>query len=242
MEHNEDILNKIKSNIRDFYRLISIEKSSSVKDKYSITYICLEYYNNEPRFTIESELLDLKVEVRDSLIDFILKQNKEELSSFDVESIIYTEEQQKKLEELRNPEQQSFFTKLNKYDYRRLVEVKKEYSKSFEIGDPVHYNGHYGIITFKHQYKGGNQLWSVKVGDTEHRYVDGVLFRKRVIEDISNIPIDKELNKLSTERLLKMYKRTLKFNRGIGNSKIKRILNEREHVQKGETKIIKHLH
>lgn len=237
MEHNENILNKIRSNIKDFWRLISIEKSKVKDDKYyDITYISLEYYNNKPQFTIECEILDIKAEVRDSLIDFILKTDKEELPSFDVESIIYTQEQQKRLEELRTP------TKQYKFDYRQVIEAKKEYSKSFEIGDPVHYNGYFGIITFKHQYRGGNQLWSVKVGDTEHRYVDGVCLRKRKKEDLTNIPIDKKLDKLSTERLLKMYKRSLFINQGRGNLKIKRILNEREHIQKGETKVINHKH
>ena len=57
---------------------------------------------------------------------------------------------------------------------------------------------------------------------------------KRIPEKI-NIPIDKELDKLSTEKLLAMYKAMRKRNRGRGDMKIKAILNQREHIQKGET-------
>jgi hypothetical protein len=59
----------------------------------------------------------------------------------------------------------------------------------------------------------------------------------RNIEDLSYIPIDKKLDKLDTERLLKMYKRYLKVNKGLSNKKIKRILIERENLNKVENTI-----
>ena len=68
------------------------------------------------------------------------------------------------------------------------------------------------------------------------------LLRKRMIEDLSKIPIEKNLNKLSTERLLKMYKTGMKRNRGMGSERIKRILNDREHIKNGESKTIIHPH
>ena len=107
----------------------------------------------------------------------------------------------------------------------------------FEVGDRVHYNHYKGVITFKHTEKDSSkeQRWTVKVNDTEYRYVYGTSIRKRKVEDLSHIPIDKELDKLSTEKLLKIFRKTRV--RGVGNVKIKRILYDREHFQKGETKI-----
>jgi hypothetical protein len=236
MEYGENILKRIKSAIgRQFHKLVSIEKFDELNHK--VVYIEFDYtYTNKPHFSIKHAFFDFKVDLRDSRIDLLLS-NKEDLEeTFDVESIIYSEEQRKVLDRLR----QSYIE--NNCAYRILEEVKIEYSKSFNVGDTVYYNNYHGIITFKHQYKSGNQLWSVKTGDTEHRYVKGTLLRKRKVKDLSSIPIDKELDRLSTEKLLKMYKRSLVRNRGIGDRRIKRILNEREHVQKGETKIINHLH
>jgi hypothetical protein len=237
MEYGENILKRIKSAIgRQFHKLVSIEKFDELNHK--VIYIELDYnpYTNTPHFSIKHAFFDFKVELRDSRIDFLLS-NKEDLEeTFDVESIIYSEEQRKVLDRLRQSDIE------NKFAYRILEEVKIEYSKSFNVGDTVYYNNYHGIITFKHQCKSGNQLWSVKTVDTEHRYVKGTLLRKRKVKDLSNIPIDKELDRLSTEKLLKMYKRSLVRNQGSGDLKIKRILNEREHVQKGETKIINHSH
>jgi hypothetical protein len=238
MEYSENILKRIKSALgRQFHRLVSIEKFDKLNHK--VIYIELDYnpYTNEPRFSIKHAFFDFKVDLRDSLIDFLLSSKKEDLEqTFDVEGIIYSEEQRRVLDKLRKSDSET------KSAYKILEDTKIEYSKSFNIGDTVYYNNYHGIITFKHQYVKGNQLWSIKAGETEHRYVKGTLLRKRKVEDLSNIPIDKELDKLSTEKLLKMYKRSLVKNKGIGNKKIKRILNEREHVQKGETKIINHEH
>lgn len=238
MEYGEKILKRIKSAIgRKFHKLVSIEKFDELNHK--VTYIELDYnYINKPQFSIMHAFFDFKVELRDSRIDFLLT-NKEENDeeTFDVENIIYSDEQRKIIEKLRQTNSQY------KSAHDILEEVKIEYSKSFNVGDTVYYNNLHGIITFKHNYKKGNQqLWSVKTGDTEHRYVMGTLILKRNVKDLSNIPIDPELNKLSTEKLLKMYKRSLARNKGIGDRKIKRILNEREHVQKGVTKIITNVH
>jgi hypothetical protein len=57
-------------------------------------------------------------------------------------------------------------------------------------------------------------------------------------EDLSKIEVDKELNKLSTLKLLKMYKKSLKRGRGLGNKKIKRILYDREDISNREIKKI----
>lgn len=238
MEYSENILKRIKSALgRQFHRLVSIEKFDELNHK--VVYIELGYnpYTNEPHFSIKWAFFDFKVDLRDSRIDFLLSNKKEDLEeTFDVEGIIYSEEQRKMLERLRQSDSET------KSTYKILEDTKIEYSKSFDVGDTVYYNNYHCIITFKHQYEKGNQLWSVKTGDTEHRYVKGTLLRKRKVEDLSSIPIDKELDRLSTEKLLKMYKRSLFRNKGMGDKRIKRILNEREHVQKGETKIVNHWH
>lgn len=56
-------------------------------------------------------------------------------------------------------------------------------------------------------------------------------------KSLSHIKVDKELDKLSTDKLLKMYRRRMKLNKGVVDVTIQRILQDREHIQKGETKI-----
>lgn len=235
MEYGENITNRIKSSLRGFHKLLSIEKFDDLNHK--VYYVKIDYYNNEPRFTIEHAFFDLKVELREARINSILKEKESiDIDAFDVESIIYTEEQIKRLSDIRNK-------KICLNFHEELNSVKIDYSKSFKVGEPVYYNGHHGIITFKHQYtKETIQLWSVKIGEAEHRYIKGSILRKRMIEDLSKIPIDENLNKLSTERLLKMYKAGMKRNRGMGSERIKRILNDREHIKNGESKTIIHPH
>ena len=228
-------MNRIKSALYGFHKLLSIEKFDELNHK--VYYVKIDYYNNVPRFTIEHAFFDFKVELREARINSILKEKGSiDIDTFDVESIIYTEEQLKRLSDIRN-------VKICPNFHKEFKSVKIDYSMSFKVGEPVYYNGYHGIITFKHQYtKETIQLWSVKIGETEHRYVKGSVLRKRMIEDLSKIPIDEKLNKLSTERLLKMYKAGMKLNRGNGDEKIKRILNEREHIKKGESKTIIHPH
>jgi hypothetical protein len=235
MEYGENIMNRIKSALYGFHKLLSIEKFDDLNHK--VYYIKIDYYNNEPRFTIDYAFFDFKVELREARINSILKEKGSiDIDTFDVESIIYTEEQLKRLSDIRN-------VKICPNFHEEFKSVKIDYSMSFKVGEPVYYNGYHGIITFKHQYtKETIQLWSVKIGETEHRYVKGSVLRKRMIEDLSKIPIDENLNKLTTERLLKMYKASMKLNHGNGDEKIKRILNEREHIKKGESKTIIHPH
>lgn len=235
MEYSENIMNRIKSALYGFHKLLSIEKFDELNHK--VYYVKIDYYNNVPRFAIDHAFFDFKVELREARINSILKEKGSiDIDTFDVESIIYTEEQLKRLSDIRNE-------KICPNFHEEFKSVKIDYSMSFKVGEPVYYNGYHGIITFKHQYtKETIQLWSVKIGETEHRYVKGSVLRKRMIEDLSKIPIDEKLNKLSTERLLKMYKAGMKLNRGNGDEKIKRILNEREHIKKGESKTIIHSH
>ena len=238
MEYGENIMNRIKSALYGFHKLLSIEKFDDLNHK--VYYVKIDYYNNEPRFNIEHAFFDFKVELREARINSILKDKEYlDIDTFDVESIIYTEEQIKKLSDIRA---EKVNICCNNF-HEELKSIKIDYSKSFKVGEPVYYKGYHGIITFKHQYtKETIQLWSVKIGETEHRYVKGSVLRKRMIEDLSKIPIDENLNKLTTERLLKMYKASMKLNHGNGDEKIKRILNEREHIKKGESKTIIHPH
>jgi hypothetical protein len=245
MEYGENIMNRIKSALYGFHKLLSIEKFDDLNHK--VYYVKIDYYNNEPCFLVEHAFFDFKVELREARINSILKEKGSiDIDTFDVESIIYTEEQIKRLSDIRSTQAAGRGLRCSNF-YEELKSVKIDYSKSFKVGEPVYYNGHHGIITFKHNRyvkhaKETIQLWSVKVGETEHRYVSGCVLRKRTIEDLSKIPIDEKLNKLSTERLLKMYKAGMKRNRGMGSERIKRILNEREHIKKGESKTIIHPH
>lgn len=121
-----------------------------------------------------------------------------------------------------------------------MKKIQKEYSGQFYVGQRVWYKNTPGIITFKHADNKDSEVtrWTVTVKDTEFRYVSGTSITNRKQRDLSNFPIDPELNKLSTEKLLKMYKKSQKRNKGEGNLKIKRILNDREHIGSKEKKII----
>jgi hypothetical protein len=219
----EDLL---KNRIPSLYKLVSIEKSL-ITDKHIISYVDLSYrYDKSPIFSFKYQDLNLKVEMRDYLISELLN-SKEDNNDLSVNEDLYTPEQRERIKLLRN----------KKSSHRSNVLMAKiEWSKQFNVGDRVYYKGEHGVISFKHHMKSDNnpQEFSVICGDTEYRYITGALLRPRNVEDLSSIPIDKELDKLDTERLLKMYKRSLKVNKGLGNKRIKRILNERENLNKVE--------
>ncbi len=237
MEISETLLERLKSEIFGYKSTISIN-TTETKDIYRVSYIAVEFYNTDaPRFVYGTKDMSLKSEIRDMVIDKILNSKRPE-TDFDVESIIYTPEQQEKLYKLRNEVYE------RAYGFDELERLKKEYSDSFSIGQKVYYNNRIGVITFKHENKNNKeQFWSVKIENTEYRYISGTRLLNRVSEDLSHIEVNKELDKLSTVKLLKMYKRKMKFNYGQGDIKIKRILQDREHVEKkGEVKIVNMIH
>jgi hypothetical protein len=226
----DKIINKIKTLI-EFHSIIDI-RPTEIVDEYNIDYIHINYWkNNAPEFRYNTlTKVNLKSEIRDMKIDLLL--NSEPEPEFDVENLIYTPGQLERLKKLRitaEPRVQG---------WAALRKVKMMYSDNFRIGQKVFYNDQKAIITFKHEHKDGvEQRWSVKVKDNEYRRVYGYELLARVQKDLSHIKVDKDLDKLSTEKLLKMYKRRMKLNRGVGDVTIQRILQDREHIQKGETKI-----
>jgi hypothetical protein len=44
------------------------------------------------------------------------------------------------------------------------------------------------------------QMWSIKTDNIEYRYIKGSKLLKRAFEDLSHIEVDKELNKISTDK------------------------------------------
>ena len=238
MEISETLLERLKSEIPGYKSTISINTTNYDKDTYRVSYIEVDFFKtNAPIFSYSTKDMNLKSEIRDMMIDKILNSKRPE-TDFDVESIIYTEEQREKLYRLRNEANDRM------YGFDELERVKKEYSDSFSIGQKVYYNNGLGIITFKHENKNNKeQYWSVKVENTEYRYIPGTRLLNRVSEDLSYIEVDKELDKLSTVKLLKRYKRQMRLNKGKGDLKIKRILQDREHIEKkGEVKIVNLYH
>jgi len=234
---SKELLNKLKEylkgDIEDLYKVVNVIKSKD--SNYNIHYItiCLNE-SKTPEFKYKTNYKDLRVFFRDFLIDDILTGEKIDFDDFGVEEVIYNKEQKEKLEKLRSDKKDIV------YSFGELYKAKKEWSESFKLGQRVYYKGEHGIITFKHNKKNQEdiQKYSVKVGLYEYRYVYGTDLSNREVKDLSYIPIDKKLNKLPTNRLLKMYKRSLKLNKGLGNLKIKRILQEREHIQNSKTIII----
>lgn len=250
MEHSKRIEELVRSRVSGFHKLLSLEPQEGT---YIAHYIKISTYNHEPSFLVDYtylDYLDVKAEIRNSLIEDLLASKGEDLEeTFDVESLIYSDEQQKRLEELRSGKTTNWRNIMVPpgINFKEEIhKVKTEWAESFTIGDPVYYKGYHATITFKHQRntEKGYQLWSVRVGDDEHRYVCGTKLSKRKVKKTEPLtekekrPDDKRFEKLSTERLLKMYKAGMKRNRGMGNPAIKRILDEREHVKKGEGKTI----
>ncbi len=213
------------------HKIVDIKRSRSVEEThFSVTFIrTRQTKRNAPIFDIVYHDIDLKMHMRDEYLNEILSH---EVLEFDVEDYIFTDEQRKKLERLREN------NKVVDDAYAELKKVRKEYSETFSVGQDVWYNDAPGIITFKHTEKSETDImrWSIVVKDIEYRYVDGtkLLARKKI--DTSHIAVDPKLNKLSTERLLKMFKN--KRVKGVGDIRIKRILDEREHIGTKEKKIV----
>lgn len=227
MEISKELEQYLFERISNLYCLIGIEYIIDVF--YRVEFIQKNQYGlNPPTFQINHVKMDLKSQIRNQKIADLLISD--DVSDFDVEDIIYTPEQQKRLKLLRQA---------TSFPYVILNKVKNDYSNSFSIGDKVYYKGQPGIITFKHFSKKNNQnsRFSVLVKDTEYRYVDGCSLLIRIVKDFE-IKIDKELDKLPTERLLKMYKRSMSINKGRGNLSIKAILNQREHIKMSERKVV----
>jgi hypothetical protein len=222
------IIEKVKSKSNDFHSILDIRPTDNI-DLYNIDYLEVIYWkDNPPEFRYSTLTnVNLKSDVRDMKIEYLL--NSEPEPEFDVESLIYTPSQLERLRDLRVKAAPSV------HGWAAVKKLKMEYSENFSIGQKVLYQGQKGVISFKHEHKDGvSQRWSVKVKDTEFRRVYGHDLLPRVQSDLSHIKIDKELDKLSTEKLLKMYRRKMKLNRGQGDMSIKRILQDREHIQKGE--------
>jgi hypothetical protein len=225
------IIEKVKSKSNGFHSILDIRPTDNI-DLYNIDYLEVIYWkDNPPEFRYSTLTnVNLKSDVRDMKIEYLL--NSEPEPEFDVESLIYTPSQLERLRDLRVKASPRV------HGWAAVKKLKMEYSENFSLGQKVLYQGQKGVISFKHEHKDGvSQRWSVKVKDTEFRRVYGHDLLTRVQSDLSHIKIDKELDKLSTEKLLKMYRRKMKVNKGRGDIRIKRILQDREHIQKGETKI-----
>ena len=226
MEISKDLEQYLFEQINNLHYLLDISYIDGVI--YRVEFIQRSQWElNPPTFQINQAKMDLKSQIRNQKISDLLNSD---TSDFDVEDIIYTPEQQKRLKLLRQA---------TSFPYVILNKVKNDYSDSFSIGDKVYYKGQPGIITFKHFSKKNNQnsRWSILIKDTEYRYVDGCDILIRVVRDLE-IRIDKELDKLPTERLLKMYKRSMSINKGRGSLAIKAILNQREHIKMNERKVV----
>jgi hypothetical protein len=222
----------LKNQIKDFYKLVEVIPNSN--GTHTVKYIGLSYgMDRTPLFGSLSHTLNLTQILRDMAISEILTVRKEK-SQLQLDESFLTEEQIEKIDKLRGV-QKSFFRNLE-----ILNQCKIEWSNQFKVCDRVNFKGHYGIITYKHQMKSKKtpQEWTVRSNGFEYRYVSGTLLSLNKKEDLSKIEVDKELNKLSTIKLLKMYKKSLKRGRGLGNKKIKRILYDREDISNREIKKI----
>lgn len=222
------------SNIHN-HRMVSIHSIVNIRyvdgTNYIVDYIYYTQDINQIVIRQRSKTLNLINQIREAKLEELFREPIKVID-FEVEDYIYTEEERERLAQLRANQEVK--------ESASLLKVRKEFSESFEVGQKVWYQNNAGFLTFKHQDKESDQItrWSVRIKDTEYRYVNGTELAPRKVEDLSQIEIDPELNKLSTENLLKIMNRKRKVNRGQGDLKIKRILQEREHVRRNENKII----
>jgi len=230
----------LKNKIPGLFRLISIDKIPNSEPlewksgQHFIKYVELSYRTDKsPVFFIKNTILDLTTEYRELNISKILSSD--DKINFEVNESFYTEEQIKKIELLRKNR------KLENSNRCILQNCKIEWSNKFKLGDRVYYKGDIGIITYKHNMKSPDspQEWTVRSNGVEYRYVSGSSLKIHEKVDLSYIEVDKELDKLPTSKLLKMYKKSLKVGKGVGNRRIKRVLYEREDLtNKNPSKIV----
>jgi hypothetical protein len=175
----ESIIEKVKSLTTGFHSIIDIIPTDSI-DLYNIDYVAITYCNNEaPEFRYNTlSNVNLKLEIRDMKIDYLL--NSETEPDLDIESIIYTPGQRDRIRQLRK-EANLVTASRTVNGCGAVKKIKMQYSKNFEIGQKVFYQGQKGIISFKHEHKDGvSQRWSVRVKDTEFRRVYGYELLGRV--------------------------------------------------------------
>lgn len=214
----------LKQLITGFYKLVYIKPHN---ESHTVRFVEFAISSNgTPTFSLNSRTFNLTQILRDITISEILSKT-EEKEQLQLDESFLTDEQIERLDMLRNTQERE------RWDFQVLKECRIEWANQFKIGDRVKFNGSIGIISFKHEMKSNDspQEWSVRSCGVEYRYVGGNLLSKHKKEDLSMIKIDKELDKLSTLKLLKMYKSSLKRGKGVGNKRIKRILYEREDIQ-----------
>ena len=164
MKISPEIIKHIKSNIPELHKVLDIVPNKN--KRYTVHYISISQWgNNAPKFYSSLKEMNLRIQMRDSLIEELLSCIGEYKPEFDIEDVIYTEEQRSKLESLRNP-----VTKVD--TWKELKKVKKEWSESFKLGQKVYYNNNHGLITFLHTQKEDDDFsrYTIKCNDIEYLY------------------------------------------------------------------------
>ena len=220
----------------DMVEIVKVKRHND--EKYNVEYIAKSPFKPYKIrcFNVSKEIVNksFRLSKLDIALDF---SDTEEEDGFDVEDVLYTEEQKEKLNSLRTKPEPTLEDKLDKYN--------SEHNSAFKVGVKVYY-GNYdriGIITFVHEHTDMLDIsFSVKVGNVESRYVSPYLLVKReVSEELYVVPKDSPLRKLSTEKLLKKLRHIRKSgynNHPTEQSAIKSILKEREHIERSTDVII----
>ena len=94
----EQLHQYIKSQIYNCHQVVNITSLDNIQ--YRIEFIAIEWRDRKPNFSIEYQNLNLRVQIRDSKIQELLNSIGKETSDFDVEDIIYSEEEREKLHKL----------------------------------------------------------------------------------------------------------------------------------------------
>ena len=153
MEYSQRIIDLVSMNVQDLHKILSIEKFDD--NKHIAHFIKISMYNHEPSFLVDYTYLDIKADLRNAFIEDLLSSNRDDQEeTFDVESLIYSDEQLKRLNELRSDEVKTWRDNMVPpgINFKEEIrQVKMEWANSFTVGETVYYEGHHATITFKHQ-------------------------------------------------------------------------------------------
>ena len=232
IEKNEEMVKMVKHIID-----VNMTKTHEGIDRIWISAIIKNQFNIEKLAGFEYDINAITKANRSFLIKNIVSE-----SSLEIE--IYTDEEIKKIEQLR-------FEREYEKNLRTEKQAKLDKENSFEINQKVFFNDMPGIITFVGDInKNGIRKYTVKLQDgQEHRFVAGEYLKERKQRERINPPTDthnleifnqniKRFEKMDTKRIIKIKnKMRLNYDDYMNNHSAEKlaalyVLQERGHHQR----------
>jgi len=232
IEKNEEMVKMVKRIID-----VNMAKTRDGIDRIWVSAIVKDKFNIEKLSGFEYDINAITKANRSFLIKNIVSESSSE-------SEIYTDEQMKKIEQLR-------FEREYEKNLRTEKQAKLDKENSFEIHQKVFFNDMPGIITFVGDInKNGIRKYTVKLQDNqEHRFVAGEYLKERKQRDHIKPPTDptqlkvfnhnvERFEKMDTKRIIKIKnKMRLNYDDYMNNHSAEKlaalyVLQERGHHQR----------